>query len=514
MKKIKGSKNNVNKQFEQIVMTRNACLQNADDLIIAAKLLQNKHLQHIQYHLSVLALEEIGKAEIIGMTFAAGINSRDSAFSEASLENHIRKLFLALWTPSFGKTFINKQEIDQLQGLASSIHNLRLDTLYVKSTDQESPKTRLNQEEADNLLNMAESRLGLEKTKTLLRPDDASINKEELKWFVVATSDPEKFKIIFGKKSQEKLIEVGNTQEWVHWLKQQFDQNDAEIRQLLKNELNREKSTGEEAKKLKYKIRIRINSESHSIRAKELNEWNKHMDFIKLYSGKNQDLIVEIYLSKAAPLQGTWYLGWGIARAFVTALNIATKGFFWWHVPKDRSRYYEEMWDLEKNMKMVVEQNPTLAVNFKDLHLVLRDSDLNRASRVFYYITKVKDTPEGTPLNNYVIGLSFLAKNDIHLRFEMNAFDQFYKAFKEAFRISLDWDGESDFKKSVHKEFDKLEDFQDIDELIDLGEEQLISPNKVTTKPITLTEVFAIKLFCDIYFERLAKRQIDRAIGT
>ena len=75
MKKIKGSKNNENKQFEQIVMTRNACLQNADDLIIAAKLLQNKHLQHIQYHLSVLALEEIGKAEIIGMTFAAIENS-------------------------------------------------------------------------------------------------------------------------------------------------------------------------------------------------------------------------------------------------------------------------------------------------------------------------------------------------------------------------------------------------------------------------------------------------------
>src|SRR3989338_9267424 len=265
--------------------------------------------------------------------------------------------------------------------------------------------------------------------------------------------------------------------------------------------MRRQKPTGDDAKKPKFKIRVRINSESHSIRTKELKKWNEHMDFIKLNSDDKRDLIIDFYLQKSVHIQETWYIGWGMARAFVTALNIASKGFFWWHVHKDRSRFYEEMWDLERNMRMGTEQKPELTVNFKDLRWVLRESDLGRASLIFYYITKVKDKPEGAPLNDYVIGLSFVAKNDIHLRFELNAYDQFYKAFKNSFRLSKDWDGKSDFKEAVHKQFDKLSNFQDLDEVIALGEEQQKSSVKTTIKPITLTEVFAIKLFCDFYFE-------------
>lgn len=497
------------KLFKEHEITRDLCLQNAEDLITSAKRLKDSNLQHIQYHLAALALEEIGKAELIEMSFVAGINSGDTTYEENSIENHVRKLYFAFWGPSFGKKVITKQEIEQLQGLASSIHIRRLDTLYVKPTDQKPPKTRLTQKEADQILSLAEARLGMEKAKTMLNPNDPSINKEEIKWFLTANSDPEKFKLIFGKKSQEKLIEIGNVRDWVHWLKETFDQNDAEVRQIVEEEMKRQKPTGEDAKKPKYKIRVRINSESHSVRTKELKKWNEHMDFIKLYSDNKRDLIIDFYLQKSLPIQGTWFMGWGMARAFVTALNIATKGFFWWHVPKDRSRFYEDMWDLERNMRMGTQQNPELTVNFKDLHWVLRDADLGRTSMIFYYITKVKDKPEGVPLNDYVIGLSFLAKNDIHLRFELNAYDQFYKAFKNAFLLSHDWDEKSDFKEAVHKQFDKLSKFNDLDEVIDLGEEQINSPTKTTKKTITLTEVFGVKLFCDIYFEMLAKRAVD-----
>jgi AbiV family abortive infection protein len=495
--------------FKQHSKTRDICLQNARDLITSAKRLVNSNLQHIQYHLSALALEEIGKAELIEMSFIAGINSRDTTYEENSIENHVRKLYMAFWGPSFGKKVITKQEIEQLQGLASSIHFRRLDTLYVKPTDQNHPKTKLAQKEADQILSLAEARLGMEETKTMLKPDDPSINKEELQWFLTANSDPEKFKLIFGKKSQEKLIEIGNVRDWIHWLKEQFDQNDAEIRRIVEEEVKRQKPTGKDAKKPKYKVRIRINSESHSVRTKELKKWNEHMDFIKLYSDDKRDLIIDLFLQKSVHIQGTWFLGWGMVRTFVTALNIATKGFFWWHVPKDRSRYYEDMWDLERNMRMGTQQNPELTVNFKDLHWVLRDSDLGRTSMIFYYITKVRDKPEGRPLNDYVIGLSFLAKNDIHLRFELNCYDQFYKAFRSAFLISGDWDGKTDFKEAVHKQFDKLSKFNDLNEVIDLGEEQQNSPTKSTKNPITLTEVFAVKLFCDIYFEMLARRAVD-----
>lgn len=499
-----------NDLFKQHSKTRDICLQNAEDLIIAAKRLVNSNLQHIQYHLSALALEEIGKAELVEMSFAAGISSRDTTYMENSLEIHIRKLYMAFWGPSFGKKVITKQEIEQLQGLASSIHFRRLDTLYVKPSDQHHPKTKLTQKEANQILNLAEARLGMEKSKTMLKPDDPSINKEELQWFLTANSDPEKFKLIFGKKSQDKLIEIGNVRDWIHWLKQQFDQNDAEIRRIVEEELKRQKPTGEDAKKPKYRIKIRINSESHSIKTKELKKWNEHMDFIKLYSDDKRDLIIDLLLQKSIPVQGTWFVGWGMARAFVTAINIATQGFFWWHIPKDRSRYYEDMWDLERNMRMRTQQGPELTVNFRDLHWVLRDADLGRASMIFYYITKAKDKPEGGPLNDYALGLAFLAKNDIHLRFEPNCYDQFYKAFKNAFHISGDWDGKSDFKRAVHKKFYKLSKFNSLDEVIDLGEEQQSSPTRTTKKAITLTEVFAVKLFCDFYFQMLAKRATEK----
>lgn len=489
--------------------TRSVCLSNANDLIKSAKKLTNSNLQHVQFHLATLALEEIGKSELIEMSFVAEINQKDATFEENSMENHVRKLFWAFWGPSFGKKVITKQEIEQLQGLATSIHSKRLDTLYVKPTDVSQPKLKLTQQEADQLTSLAEARLGMEKNKTMLKPNDPTINKEELSWFLASTADAEKYKLIFGRKSQEKLIEIGNVRDWIHWLKEQFDQNDADVRNIIEEELRREKPDKKEGLKPKYKIKVRINSESHSIRSKELNKWNEKIEFIKLYSDGKRDLICNFFLPKATHIQATWLIGWGMARAFVTALNIATKGFFWWHIPKDRSRFYEDMWDLERNMRMGVEQKPELTVNFKDLHWVLKDADLGRASMIFYYITKIRDKEEGIPFNDYVLGLAFLAKNDIHLRFELNAFAQFFQALKNALRTSGDWDGKSDFKEAVHRQFSKLEDFKNLDEYLQWGEEQELAPDKKPSKNITLTEVFGMKLYAEVYLEILAKRFTD-----
>jgi AbiV family abortive infection protein len=494
------------KKSSELKKTRTACLQNAETFVNATKkLVKNNKFRHIQYHLAALALEEIGKAEIIGMQYIAGVHKREPAVG--GYDDHIKKLFWALWGPSFGKNLITKEQIEQYKGLASIIHRKRLAALYV---DPEKIKRfKINKSEVDQILSLANARLKMEQNKDFVDPDDPNINKEEMSWFLNATEDEEKRRLIFGKKSQDKLIKMGDVKKWVHWLKQQFDKNDAEIREIIKEELQRKKPKGKDAKKPKYKIRIRINSESHSIRNKELKKWNENIDLIKLYSDDKRDLICDFYLPKSTHIRGTWYIGWGMARTFVTALNIATKGFFWWHVPKDRSRFYEDMWDLERKMRMGAERKPELTVNFKDLHWVLRDSDLGRTSMIFYYITKVRDKEEGKPFNDYVLGLSFLAKSDIHLRFELNAFAQFFQALKNAFRISGDWDGKSEFKVAVHKQFAKLKDFTNLDEYLRWGEEQELSPEKKPSKNITLTEVFGMKLYAEVYLEILAKRALD-----
>jgi AbiV family abortive infection protein len=67
-----------NKIPENIITSRDACLAHAEDLIRAARrVLVDEKLPNISYHLSVLALEEIGKSTLIIMSHFAK-RSRDS----------------------------------------------------------------------------------------------------------------------------------------------------------------------------------------------------------------------------------------------------------------------------------------------------------------------------------------------------------------------------------------------------------------------------------------------------
>ena len=75
--------------------------------------------------------------------------------------------------------------------------------------------------------------------------------------------------------------------------------------------------------KEKWKLRVRILSASHSIRPKALTKWNKQIDWIKLVYTKKNELIFEIILKDNVPVEGLWFFGWGMARHFVVALNIA-----------------------------------------------------------------------------------------------------------------------------------------------------------------------------------------------
>ena len=81
-----------------------ACLSHAQDLLNAAKkVLNDERLPNIAYHLAALALEEIGKSTLIGMSHVTKRKDHLSTWSEKHLEDHVRKLYWALWGPSFGR---------------------------------------------------------------------------------------------------------------------------------------------------------------------------------------------------------------------------------------------------------------------------------------------------------------------------------------------------------------------------------------------------------------------------
>lgn len=46
------------------------------------------------------------------------------------LEDHEKKLFSALWGPSFAREKITRQQIEQIRKLAANIHTRRLEYLY------------------------------------------------------------------------------------------------------------------------------------------------------------------------------------------------------------------------------------------------------------------------------------------------------------------------------------------------------------------------------------------------
>ena len=502
MDKVKIEKNNE---------LRNACLNNVKELLRAADLLLENKIDHIAFHLSALALEEIGKIGLSGFRLMSEDWGEEKEMN-FDFEDHEKKLFWAIWGRSFGREKITQSQIEQQQHLAKNIHERRKFYLYI---DPENPlfwQDKIEQGEGKMLYDFVYARYQLEEASSGFMMDMPEEDKKILDWFLTATSDPQKRKEIFGNKSQEKLLELGDVKKWIPWLKKVYDEHELEMKELVQNELSRKKpATKEEAKKNKWRVKIKIISPSHSIRSKALNEFNAHSLYIKLYKKDTNTLYIDMYYPKAVPVFALWEHGWGMTRMFVAALNIATRGLFWWNVPIDISKYYEEIFDMETNTGVGVELNPRLALNWKEARLVLGNTELSITGLVFSYITYLWLNKSYEAINLYITGLSLLAKNDVHLRLELNSFEQFYLSLKKALELNGLLDGKADLKEVLYNQINWMYkgDRSKIDKIVDLGE-QII---KSHSGKVTLTEVISIKTYCDIYFIKSAKEFHEKRKG-
>jgi hypothetical protein len=86
-------------------------------------------------------------------------------------------------------------------------------------------------------------------------------------------------------------------------------------------------------------MKLRLFSQSHSIRPKPLNIWNNKVEWIKLFpvDGKKHHLDVLLRIPKFIPIQSVYYVAYGYSNLLVAALNIASGGLFWWQEPKHLS---------------------------------------------------------------------------------------------------------------------------------------------------------------------------------
>ena len=268
---------------------------------------------HLCYHFSALALEEIGKIvqSFISLSPINAEKGEKSSFLES--DNHIQKLFWALWSPGRMSESHKPEQIELCRKLSREIHQCRLAGLYVDwsaTAGVSIPKNVIPKDRAGYLLDVTQSRVSLATMEEARVPDERE--KLLMRWFIRAVMDEEKAKLIFSRKSLDKLSELHEGGPWIEWLYEQFEDAQLEAQALLKKELERTEPQGAARSKPKWKIKLRVQSPSHSIRQAELNWFNATGEYIRLDRGRDStELLITMALPSAISIHAL--MGCGLA---------------------------------------------------------------------------------------------------------------------------------------------------------------------------------------------------------
>lgn len=481
-----------------------ACVVHARALLESARAVQASGHSNIAYHLAVLALEELGRRELFGVQSVASDRSEaPPAWSEKHTQNHVQKLFWCFFGGHFFEEKLTGEALDSMKGLAKHLHEKRFEGLYVGKDDDDGlkiPSEAIQPDECERILGLAEARLAMA-TAEKLRENVPEEERSLQEWFLKTVDDPERRRFIFSNGSMSKLAEQKNVQAWVRWLKGEFEKVEAENIRLGQMELERSRNMDGTGSKNKWKIRIRLYSGSHTIRPKELTEWNKTIDWIKLVAvpEKKNQLIVEFVLRDNIPLQALWYFAWGLARHFVAALNIGSMGFWWWRMPDQVSKYYESIEDLETKSMVLLQRSPSLKVDWGESR-VLTAEDLVRVSSCFVALPGPNDVEKHGPFNHYIGGLTFLSLNDVHWQCESTVFGNFFECLRAMMAEVGDWKRGNPFESALEETLSELFSVGDDDFEKFVGIARAFEAGATDSVTVTLKEASFAKLFCDAYF--------------
>jgi AbiV family abortive infection protein len=478
-----------------------ACVKNADEHIAAARELRKTDHNNMAFNAAVLALEEIGKAVLIGMNRGHAANY-DPGFVRADwFEDHAKKLFWALWSSSFGRSADPAQDFQDFPHIASRIHRQRLNAIYVEPDAVELPE-RITDDEVDAIIRLAEYRAEKER-HVFLQELDAK-DRPDLDWFMRAGDDPKLAGVVFSKESFARLQSFGgDVREWVRWLRTEITRLEDYNQRLAEEELNRISPSGDHALNPKWSLKIRLHSWSHSIHPKLLTSWNKKSQFIKLSAPKGRrELLVQFLVPEKVMLRDLWNTGHAISNSFALAVNVATRGFFWWYLPARTTKFFEEIRDMGRNVPLTAD-SPSLTVSWGDHSLT--EGDLEETLRVYMYLSRLpKERWE--PYLTYLQGLALVAKNDIHGRFEPTILQLFYQAFRGCAIQRGDWDGSSPFLDAAKRALEVFRDRMDsidreLPRQVQLGEMLL---RGTLVQDLTIRDAILMKLFCDLCISRSA----------
>lgn len=480
-----------------------ACVTHARDLLTAAKAVQSSGQHNIAFHLATLCLEEIGRRALLGVQEVSSKATVPPAWPQKHEQDHIKKLWWCFFDGMFENGVLTKRSLEDAQELARNIHFDRLAGLYV-SVDQGGlriPSEAVTPEQSQNLINLADARLKLVESMKL-RENVPQEEAELQAWFLTMTDNPEHRREMLSPGSLAKLAELGDVVSWGKWLKEKYSTAEAEGRAKLQKEFERSQNLPTEKTKDKWRIRVRILSASHSIRGSLLNKWNEKSDWIKLYpvSGKKNQLDIDFLIGDNVPLEGLWFFGWGLARAFVTALNIGTLGYWWWRLPEFVSSFYQSIHDLEADTEIRIKRNPPLELDWGSSR-VLTEADLHRVAITMSSLPPPGRDERHMPFNYYIGGITFLSLNDVHWQCEIQAYGNFHQCLKALMQAHGDLLPAQSFADAFMRFLDEvypgMEDRERFKTLCTAFE-----TNSLDGVTVTLNEAAIMKTFCDHYFHR------------
>jgi AbiV family abortive infection protein len=478
-----------------------ACVAHARDLIESAKAVQITGRSNIAYHLATLALEELGKREIYRIQRAAKSVGDPPKWQANATQDHVRKLFWCFYSLGRISDIVDQQQFFDKRDAAADIHANRIAGLYVDSSDQglNVPSAAISQRQSQALIELAESFIAYAESET---PRD-DIPQEEIDlqaWFLGAFDDPEKRGRILTAQSIAKLKTLNDVHEWTRSIKTELEADDARLRALAERELSREPASSDRSKKDRWKMRLRFETSSHSIRPASLKVWNDSVEWIRLApqqgAKKKEQLIVDITMRNDIPLGAMWGFGFSLSLRFLLAINLATSGFWWWPLAPNHKRFYESIRDLENNLGVELESGGFQVFNprrpaFTETHV----------KNVLLYFTSLPDPHDQhrqQAYTYYLGGLTFISLNCIQWRCEGQAFGNFLESFKLLME-EASYLLPSEAKVDALRRFlgEKYPNLDRPDAFVDLFSN---FERRLTSAVVKIDDVYLMKLLCETIF--------------
>ncbi len=500
---------------ERLLKLRAICCEHAYDLIESAEriLTGERPIPNIAFHLTLLALEEIGKAALITAR-EVSVGKRDVIWIDKRMEDHADKLLWGLWSPAMRTSKeIDPERFRQLQEFSQRAHEQRLAALYVDATGDEqalvSPKDAVTTEETTSLLEIAKQNLQLlanEGSPDVDAPDELS------RWFWEVVSDEHKQKRLFSQSFLAKYEELkGSVRKWISWAKEEFEKIAQEEQALMAAEMSRVVDK-DAAPKERWRLKMRIYCISHSMRQKMLNFWNESVPLAKLHYVSSEEMMLELTLGDRNKGQDVQASGQALSKVLLAALNIGTAGFFWHEMPKKSADYFESIEDLE-NPKMKLEliggydlqRQWRTGENGRKL-TVLEEIYLNNAAKCAVVFARMKEEDAQPIFGPYLQGLALLGKGDAFISFDLHTIRAFHTALEKALLHYGDWDGRPEtFIATLHRVFADIMPEEEHREIIF---KYLKEPPR--TQDELQEHTISAKRVVDLYLTQMAHKLLQR----